>query len=333
LGQAEAHPSPPGEGAWAETPWEALGPTAARANPGGWPHLHARTPGQHRHSARPSSRVRSPLPATSTSPYWTDLWPAARMLAAAILQHDWPAYLTQGPERPEVLEVGCGLGLAGLAAGGVRLARRLERLRRPPRLRLALGNARLNGLTEVRAHAAGLGNGRLLVGGCRSCSLPMSSSSHATSRRWCVCWMSCCSRMASAGWPTRIGRQAGCFSANLGRARFSPTPPRPAKPMPATRPVMPYWARSTAFGGDNRRRGPGVMRSRWSQPVAGGDAVTAVVTPTRPGVTHFPWLAACCFELLLADRLLLLPPGADPANLRQDRVCARLRSWPRLAWL
>lgn len=42
-------------------------------------------------------------------PYWTDLWPAARMLAKWILRQHWPTGLT-------ALEVGCGLGLPGLAA-------------------------------------------------------------------------------------------------------------------------------------------------------------------------------------------------------------------------
>src|SRR5262245_66371528 len=42
-------------------------------------------------------------------PYWADLWPAARMLAKAILNQDWEPGL-------EVLEIGCGLGLPGIAA-------------------------------------------------------------------------------------------------------------------------------------------------------------------------------------------------------------------------
>jgi predicted nicotinamide N-methyase len=42
-------------------------------------------------------------------PYWVDLWPAARMLAKWILRQTWPAGL-------HALEVGCGLGLPGVAA-------------------------------------------------------------------------------------------------------------------------------------------------------------------------------------------------------------------------
>lgn len=42
-------------------------------------------------------------------PYWADIWPAARMLAQAVLQESWPS-------GANALEIGCGLGLPGLAA-------------------------------------------------------------------------------------------------------------------------------------------------------------------------------------------------------------------------
>lgn len=42
-------------------------------------------------------------------PYWADIWPAARMLAKVVLRERWPPGL-------HALEIGCGLGLAGLAA-------------------------------------------------------------------------------------------------------------------------------------------------------------------------------------------------------------------------
>lgn len=42
-------------------------------------------------------------------PYWCDLWPASRMLAKALLQQELPAHQS-------VLELGCGLGMAGIAA-------------------------------------------------------------------------------------------------------------------------------------------------------------------------------------------------------------------------
>lgn len=43
-------------------------------------------------------------------PYWASLWPVARKLAEHVLLMEWP----HEPQR--VLELGCGLGLAGLAA-------------------------------------------------------------------------------------------------------------------------------------------------------------------------------------------------------------------------
>jgi predicted nicotinamide N-methyase len=42
-------------------------------------------------------------------PYWTDLWPAARMLTKVILREAWEPGMS-------VLEIGCGLGLPGIAA-------------------------------------------------------------------------------------------------------------------------------------------------------------------------------------------------------------------------
>lgn len=53
--------------------------------------------------------VRSAFAADEYMPYWADLWPAARMLAKAILRETW----TSGQRA---LEVGCGLGLPGIAA-------------------------------------------------------------------------------------------------------------------------------------------------------------------------------------------------------------------------
>lgn len=42
-------------------------------------------------------------------PYWAELWPAARQMAAFVLRHTWT------PGTP-ALELGCGVGLVGLAA-------------------------------------------------------------------------------------------------------------------------------------------------------------------------------------------------------------------------
>ncbi|MCI0463190.1 MAG: protein N-lysine methyltransferase family protein [Gemmataceae bacterium] len=75
-------------------------------------------------------------------PYWTDLWPASRMLAKAILREPWPP-------GAETLEVGCGLGLPGVAA----LARGLRVTFSdydPAALEFAANNARINGFTDFR---------------------------------------------------------------------------------------------------------------------------------------------------------------------------------------
>src|SRR5436309_2492869 len=70
-------------------------------------------------------------------PYWADLWPAARMLAKVILHESWT------PGTP-ALEIGCGLGLPGIAA----LSRGLKVTFSDYdacALRFAADNARLNG--------------------------------------------------------------------------------------------------------------------------------------------------------------------------------------------
>lgn len=45
-------------------------------------------------------------------PYWAYLWPGARMLAEAVFER----WADADPAEDEVLELGCGLGLGGLAA-------------------------------------------------------------------------------------------------------------------------------------------------------------------------------------------------------------------------
>jgi predicted nicotinamide N-methyase len=77
-------------------------------------------------------------------PYWADLWPAARMLAKSVLAEPWP------PATPQcliALEVGCGLGLPGIAA----LARGLRVIFSDydaTAVRYAADNARLNGFQD-----------------------------------------------------------------------------------------------------------------------------------------------------------------------------------------
>src|SRR5207244_3110406 len=73
-------------------------------------------------------------------PFWADLWPASRMLAKAVLRQPWTPGLT-------ALELGCGLGLPGVAA----LARGLRVIfsdRDRTALRFAGSNAALNGYTN-----------------------------------------------------------------------------------------------------------------------------------------------------------------------------------------
>jgi predicted nicotinamide N-methyase len=86
--------------------------------------------------------IRSAFAADEYLPYWADLWPASRMLAKAILREPWPPGLT-------ALEIGCGLGLPGIAA----LARGLHVIFSDydcTALRFAADNARLNGFEDVR---------------------------------------------------------------------------------------------------------------------------------------------------------------------------------------
>jgi ETFB lysine methyltransferase len=81
--------------------------------------------------------------ASRPDPYWASVWPAAPLTAEAVLSHPWPQALN-------VLELGCGVGLVGLAA----LARGLRVTfsdHEPAAIRLALENARRNGFPHARA--------------------------------------------------------------------------------------------------------------------------------------------------------------------------------------
>jgi ETFB lysine methyltransferase len=73
-------------------------------------------------------------------PFWTDLWPAARMLAKVVLREPWEP-------GAEALELGCGLGLPGVVA----LARGLRVTFSDydtSALAFAAHNARLNGFAD-----------------------------------------------------------------------------------------------------------------------------------------------------------------------------------------
>jgi predicted nicotinamide N-methyase len=81
--------------------------------------------------------IRSAFAADEYMPYWADLWPAARMLAKAILREPW----TPGQRA---LEVGCGLGLPGIAALAMGLHVTFSDYDATA-LRFAADNARANG--------------------------------------------------------------------------------------------------------------------------------------------------------------------------------------------
>lgn len=86
--------------------------------------------------------VRSVFAAHEYLPYWADLWPAARMLAKAILREPWTPGL-------EALEIGCGLGLPGIAALSMGL-RVIFSDCDATALEFAAGNARRNGFDQFR---------------------------------------------------------------------------------------------------------------------------------------------------------------------------------------
>jgi predicted nicotinamide N-methyase len=49
-------------------------------------------------------------------PYWAYLWPGASFLAEAVASEPWPVVDEDDGCPPRVLEIGCGVGLAGLVA-------------------------------------------------------------------------------------------------------------------------------------------------------------------------------------------------------------------------
>ena len=98
--------------------------------------------------------VRAAYAADEYIPYWAELWPASRMLAKAVLREPWEQYPVVG-DKLEALEVGCGLGLAGIAAlkRGLRVTfTDIDELA----VRFATDNARLNGFTDFETGAIDL---------------------------------------------------------------------------------------------------------------------------------------------------------------------------------
>src|SRR5580692_2561840 len=89
--------------------------------------------------------VRSAFSEDQFVPYWATLWPAARMLAKVVVRESWDSY----PRPVEVLEVGCGLGLGGIACLARGLSVTFSDLDETA-LTFASANARLNGYTAFR---------------------------------------------------------------------------------------------------------------------------------------------------------------------------------------
>ncbi len=122
-----------------ETPPEALGPAIRETVLiDGHPFQIERPGDSDRLFEHPA--IRSALATAEYLPCWADLWPASRMLAKAVLREPWPPSLT-------ALELGCGLGLPGIAA----LARGLRVVFSDcdlTALRVARKNAELNGYSN-----------------------------------------------------------------------------------------------------------------------------------------------------------------------------------------
>ena len=92
--------------------------------------------------------VRSAYSEDEYIPYWADLWPAAVMLAETVLAEPWE----ERGANLEALEIGCGLGVSGMAA----LARGLHVTFSDvdaAAVQLAAANARLNGFTHFETAA------------------------------------------------------------------------------------------------------------------------------------------------------------------------------------
>src|SRR5262245_3907432 len=122
-----------------ETPWDALGPIVRDTVViDDRTFLVERPDESDKLLGHPA--IKAAFAADEYLPYWADLWPASRMLARAILREPWREGLT-------ALEIGCGLGLPGLAA----LARGLRVIFSDydrTALRFAERNARLNGFSN-----------------------------------------------------------------------------------------------------------------------------------------------------------------------------------------
>lgn len=93
---------------------------------------------------RPDDATAIPnLDAPATVPYWAELWPGARMLARAVMTETWSSTVP----KQAALEIGCGLGLVGIAALAAGLKVTFTD-RDPLALQFAAVNAQLNGFDD-----------------------------------------------------------------------------------------------------------------------------------------------------------------------------------------
>jgi predicted nicotinamide N-methyase len=91
--------------------------------------------------------VRAAYAADEYIPYWSELWPAGRMLAKAIIREAWQPYEERFGTPLHALEIGCGLGLAGIAALAKGMSVTFSDVDETA-ARLAGTNARRNGFTD-----------------------------------------------------------------------------------------------------------------------------------------------------------------------------------------
>ena len=91
-----------------ETPWNAIGPVVKeKVIVSGQSFVIERPDRSDQLLDDPA--VQAFFRADEYLPYWTDLWPAARMLAKIVLRKSWQPGM-------RAMEIGCGLGLPGIAA-------------------------------------------------------------------------------------------------------------------------------------------------------------------------------------------------------------------------
>ncbi len=95
-------------GTMPETPWDVIGPIVQERVIIGQKSFIIHRPDRSDHLLDDPS-VRAAFSTDEYLPYWTELWPAARMLAKVILREPWVP-------GSRALEIGCGLGLPGIAA-------------------------------------------------------------------------------------------------------------------------------------------------------------------------------------------------------------------------